>query len=91
MSAAQPALERSTPDMSPDTPSPSSQLLKPQRVLACVLCQQRKVKCKYVTSLSYAPPRPFGNGETWLWRKVLDLAPETCLPTQNTTLKQDSY
>ena len=25
--------------------SPASQFLKPQRVLACVLCQQRKVKC----------------------------------------------
>ena len=32
--------------MSLDTPSPSSQLSKPQRVLACVLCQQRKVKCE---------------------------------------------
>src|SRR5271154_543896 len=45
MSTVPPTLERRTPDMSPDTPSPSSQLLKPQRVLACVLCQQRKVKC----------------------------------------------
>ena len=45
MSTMPPTLERRTPDMSPDTPSPSSQLLKPQRVLACVLCQQRKVKC----------------------------------------------
>lgn len=42
-----PTLERRTPDMSPDTPSPSSQLSKPQRVLACVLCQQRKVKCDH--------------------------------------------
>ena len=40
-----PTLERRTPDMSLDTPSPSSQVLKPQRVLACVTCQQRKVKC----------------------------------------------
>ena len=39
------ALEHCTLNMSPGTPSPSSQLLKPQRVLACVLCQQRKVKC----------------------------------------------
>jgi hypothetical protein len=33
--------------MSPLTPSPSSQSQppKPQRVLACVRCQQRKVKC----------------------------------------------
>ena len=32
--------------MSLDTPSPSSKHIKPpQRVLACVLCQQRKVKC----------------------------------------------
>ena len=44
MSIVPPALERRTPDMPQDTPSPS-QLLKPQRVLACVLCQQRKVKC----------------------------------------------
>ena len=40
-----PTLERRIPDMSPDTPFPSSQVSKPQRVLACVLCQQRKVKC----------------------------------------------
>lgn len=45
MSTVPPTLERRTPDMSPDTPSSTSQLLKPQRVLACVLCQQRKVKC----------------------------------------------
>lgn len=30
---------------SPEILSPSSQDLKPQRILACVLCQQRKVKC----------------------------------------------
>lgn len=41
----QPTLERRFLDMSSGTPSPSSQILKPQRVLACVLCQQRKVKC----------------------------------------------
>jgi hypothetical protein len=35
----------STPDMSPSAPSPSSQPSKPQRVLACVRCQQRKIKC----------------------------------------------
>lgn len=45
MSTVPPRLERRTPDMSPDTPPPSSQLLKPQRVLACVLYQQRKVNC----------------------------------------------
>ena len=45
MSIVLPTLERRTPDMSLDNPSPSSQLLKPQRVLACVICQQRKVKC----------------------------------------------
>ncbi len=28
-----------------DTPSLSSEFFKPLRVLACVLCQQRKVKC----------------------------------------------
>lgn len=31
--------------MSPGTPSQSSRISKPQRVLACTLCQQRKVKC----------------------------------------------
>ena len=35
----------STVPSTPDAPSPSSPLSKPQRVLACVLCQQRKVKC----------------------------------------------
>ena len=40
-----PTLERHTQNMSPDTPSPSSLPFKPQRVLACILCQQRKVKC----------------------------------------------
>lgn len=39
-----PILEHHTSDTSPDTPS-QSRVLKPQRVLACVLCQQRKVKC----------------------------------------------
>ena len=34
--------------MSSEAPSSSSQPLKPQRVLACVLCQQRKVKCDSV-------------------------------------------
>ena len=32
--------------MSPDTPSSIFQPSKAQRVLACVLCQQRKIKCK---------------------------------------------
>ena len=45
MSTVPPTLERCTPDLSMDTPSLSSQLSKPQRVLACVICQQRKVKC----------------------------------------------
>ncbi|KAE9364811.1 hypothetical protein N431DRAFT_389140 [Stipitochalara longipes BDJ] len=31
--------------MSPPAPSPSSEVSKPQRVLACVRCQTRKVKC----------------------------------------------
>ena len=36
------------PAVSLDTPFPSSQQMKPQqRVLACVLCQQRKVKCDH--------------------------------------------
>ncbi|KAG8527919.1 uncharacterized protein KY384_006835 [Bacidia gigantensis] len=30
--------------MSPDAPSPSAKSLKPQRLLACLLCTQRKVK-----------------------------------------------
>jgi Fungal Zn(2)-Cys(6) binuclear cluster domain len=34
-----------SPDMSPPTPSPPAQPPKPQRVLACVRCQHRKVKC----------------------------------------------
>jgi hypothetical protein len=33
------------PDMSPPVPSQFSQPSKPQRVLACVRCQHRKVKC----------------------------------------------
>lgn len=38
--------ERSITAMSPATTNcPSSQVAKPQRVLACLLCQQRKVKC----------------------------------------------
>ena len=45
MSTVPPTLDRRTPDVSPNTPSPSSQPLKPPRVLACVPCQQRKVKC----------------------------------------------
>jgi hypothetical protein len=43
MSTAAVSREGRTPDISPD--KPSSQPLKSQRVLACVLCQQRKVKC----------------------------------------------
>jgi hypothetical protein len=38
-------MSTSTPDMSLSAPSPSSHPSKPQRVLACVRCQQRKVKC----------------------------------------------
>lgn len=34
-----------TPERSSDAASPTATLPKPQRVLACVLCQQRKVKC----------------------------------------------
>lgn len=41
MSAEWPTPEQDSPITSP---SPS-QLRKPQRVLACVLCQQRKIKC----------------------------------------------
>ena len=39
-----PTPERGTPAPSPAA-FPSSSTAKPQRVLACVLCQQRKVKC----------------------------------------------
>ena len=48
MSTVPPTLDRHTPDLSSDTPSPSSHLLKPQRVLACIRCQQRKVKCQRI-------------------------------------------
>src|ERR1700753_3155990 len=37
--------ERSTPGTSPAALPPPSQASKRQRVLACVLCQRRKVKC----------------------------------------------
>ena len=41
-----PTPEQSTPATSPAaTDRPFSQAAKPQRVLACALCQQRKVKC----------------------------------------------
>ncbi|KAL8639768.1 MAG: hypothetical protein Q9228_003229 [Teloschistes exilis] len=33
--------------MSAGAPPQSAQSSKPQRVLACILCQQRKIKCKY--------------------------------------------
>lgn len=46
VSTVMPTPERSTPASSPAaTALPSSQGVKSQRVLACVLCQQRKVKC----------------------------------------------
>lgn len=48
MSTVAPVLEHHSPDLSLDTPSPPSQQLKPQRVLACVRCQQRKVKCQRI-------------------------------------------
>ena len=39
--------EKSTPASSPAASDlPTSKAAKPQRVLACVLCQQRKVKCE---------------------------------------------
>ena len=43
MSTTTPSL---TPAMFPDLPSHSSTCPKPTRVLACVLCQERKVKCE---------------------------------------------
>ena len=46
MSHVPPTLERRTPDMSSETPSSLFQPLRSRRVLACVLCQQRKIKCK---------------------------------------------
>ena len=47
MSTAPAALtpQRRTPDVSTDMSLSSSQTLKPKRVLACVFCQQRKIKC----------------------------------------------
>jgi hypothetical protein len=46
MSIALPTTGGWTPDMSPTAHSSApSHHSKPQRVLACVLCQQRKVKC----------------------------------------------
>jgi Fungal Zn(2)-Cys(6) binuclear cluster domain len=46
MSAMLPTRGQSNPEVSPPAAPPiSSQPSKPQRVLACVLCQQRKVKC----------------------------------------------
>ena len=45
MSTGTPAQERRSPERSPDRPFPSSQHPGPQRVLACVRCQQRKVRC----------------------------------------------
>ena len=46
MSKMPPTLEHRTLDMSLDTPRSNFQPIKSQRVLACVLCQQRKIKCK---------------------------------------------
>ncbi len=45
--ASDPSTSTSTPDTSPSAPSASSssQPSKPRRVLACVRCQQKKVKC----------------------------------------------
>lgn len=45
MTTMPPMLDRRSPDVRPDTPSSPLRLSKPRRVLACVLCQQRKVKC----------------------------------------------
>jgi hypothetical protein len=42
---AAPDRSSSTPDMSPAALPPPPPTSRPQRVLACVLCQQRKVKC----------------------------------------------
>lgn len=45
MSNMAPTPTQSTPDTSRAPSGKSSQTSKPQRVLACVLCQQRKLKC----------------------------------------------
>ena len=45
MSSMLPTPEQSTSGTSPAAATPSSQSSKPQRVLACALCQQRKVRC----------------------------------------------
>ena len=46
MSKMPSTLERRTPDISPDTRPSIFQPFRSQRVLACLLCQQRKIKCK---------------------------------------------
>ena len=46
MSKMPSTLDRRTLDISPDTRSSVFQPFKSQRVLACLLCQQRKIKCK---------------------------------------------
>jgi Fungal Zn(2)-Cys(6) binuclear cluster domain len=45
MSTLLPTAERSSCAMAPAVIPPPAQTSRPQRVLACVLCQQRKVKC----------------------------------------------
>lgn len=45
MSTVLPMPEQSAQGTSPAAPRPSSQASKPSRVLACVICQQRKLRC----------------------------------------------
>lgn len=49
MSKMPSTLERRTLDLSPDTRSSVFQPFKSQRILACLLCQQRKIKCKILS------------------------------------------
>lgn len=45
MSTVLPSPEQGTPRTSPPAATTSSHASRPHRVLACVICQQRKVKC----------------------------------------------
>ena len=63
----------STPERStPVTNRPLSQVAKPQRVLACVLCQQRKVKCELFLHSFAAQPHSCTNvcinSSTLIWQ-----------------------
>jgi hypothetical protein len=46
MSGSQPTPDASPSGDSPDTHGAAAQGLKSKRILACILCQQRKIKCE---------------------------------------------